>query len=74
VPDDIAIVGFDDLPDTNRSTITPLLTSVHQDLEALATNALEVLDAMLSGGGPQHRIVPTHLVVRDSTGARLTVP
>jgi LacI family transcriptional regulator len=74
VPDDIAIAGFDDLPDANRSISTPLLTSVRQDLEAMATSALEVLDAMLSGGGPQHRVVPTHLVVRKSTGTPVAVP
>jgi DNA-binding LacI/PurR family transcriptional regulator len=28
---------------------------------------VDLLEARLAGGGPEHRVLPTHLVVRAST-------
>jgi LacI family transcriptional regulator len=72
VPDDIALVGFDDVP--AASVIEPTLTTVHQPIERLGSMAVEVLLSALESEqddeAPVHRVVlPTELVMRDSCGA-----
>ncbi len=66
VPDDVSIVGFDDvLPDGDG------LTTVHQPQLDKGRIATERLIAMLSDGeasSPRHQILPTRLVTRASTG------
>jgi DNA-binding LacI/PurR family transcriptional regulator len=72
VPEDLSVVGFDDSPLARR--VRPMLTTVRQDVEAkgkAATDALlETLGSVQARGrGRAKRIVlPTQLVVRDSTG------
>lgn len=66
VPDDIAIVGFDDSV-IARST-SPALTTVRQPIREMGRVLVELVTAALDGsGGPTSRILPTELVVRDST-------
>ncbi len=67
VPEDISIVGFDDLA-IGAHAATPL-TTLRIDREALATTALECLLARASDPGrPGRRIeIETPLVVRQST-------
>jgi LacI family transcriptional regulator len=72
VPQDIALVGFDDVP--HASTVEPALTTVRQPIEHLGSMAVEVLVGLLRDGseeqGTTHRIVlPTELIVRESCGA-----
>jgi DNA-binding LacI/PurR family transcriptional regulator len=66
VPEDLSVVGFDDLPDAGH--FLPPLTTVRQDFEALGRLALAMLLAALEGGEPplEHTVAPT-LVVRSST-------
>lgn len=69
VPDDLSVVGFDDIP--LAETASPSLTSVRQPIAEMARLAVEELLAMVNSGGaarasPQ-RLAPT-LTVRDSTG------
>lgn len=65
VPEDIAIVGFDDSP--VATAVTPQLTTMRQPSfdqgQAMATVLLDVL-----GGGSPSRvtILPTELMIRDS--------
>ena len=67
VPDDIAIVGFDDFG-VSRLT-TPAITTVHVPAEALGRLAAERLFDLIQGTTPQaHTTLPTELVVRDSCG------
>jgi DNA-binding LacI/PurR family transcriptional regulator len=66
VPDDVAVVGFDD--SIFAATTTPPLTTVRQDAEGLGRRAAELLVDLLRGdpvrsGG---EILPTELIVRDS--------
>lgn len=70
IPDDLSVVGFDDLPITNW--LTPALTTVHQPLTEMAVAAANMAIALGRGETPpQHRLeLATHLVVRGST-ARL---
>jgi len=70
VPEEIAVSGFDDIPYARYTA--PPLTSVHVPIRDLGAGAMErLLDAI--GGGtshvPQHRLLPTTLVVRASCGA-----
>lgn len=68
VPDDVAVTGFDDAP--IATTVTPALTTVHQDPARLGEELVRLLLATIAedGGGPIAPVVlPTVLVVRDST-------
>ncbi|UFU06629.1 LacI family DNA-binding transcriptional regulator [Ruania halotolerans] len=68
VPDDVAVVGFDDIP--YARAVTPSLTTISPDRTAIAELALQMLEAQLSGGElaePVDQHVPFHLVVREST-------
>lgn len=64
VPDDIAVVGFDDLPVAR--TTEPALTTVHQPVQALGQEMAKMLIALLAGEQPTPLLLPTHLVVRAS--------
>lgn len=66
VPEDVSVIGFDDLP-LSRHFIPPL-TTVTQDFHALGVKAMEVLRAALEGREiPQRSKIPSELVVRAST-------
>jgi LacI family transcriptional regulator len=72
VPQDIALVGFDDVP--TASVIEPALTTVRQPIERLGSMGVEILLDLLDNeqdaASPTQRIVlPTELVVRASCGA-----
>jgi LacI family transcriptional regulator len=69
IPDDLSVVGFDDVP--MAQWIHPALTTVRQPIGELAALAVRGLLARLAGGEAQPgRIeLPTTLVVRDSTAA-----
>ncbi|NYE36477.1 DNA-binding LacI/PurR family transcriptional regulator [Nocardioides cavernae] len=68
VPDDVAVVGFDDLGVAERTT--PQLTTVRQPVVEMAERAtrllLERVDAM-EGSHPMRVIIPPTLVQRAST-------
>ncbi len=65
VPDDLSVVGFDDLDLARMSD--PSLTTVHQDIAAKGRNAIQViLDAVEGRTEKQERILPIRLVERDS--------
>ncbi|MFY0406383.1 LacI family DNA-binding transcriptional regulator [Solicola sp. PLA-1-18] len=67
VPDDVAVVGFDDAPVAGLTD--PALTTVHQPVDELGRRMAGVLvDQVLTGGGHSavHEVLPTRLVVRAS--------
>ena len=64
VPEDVAVVGFDDLP--VALTTDPPLTTVHQPVQALGQEMARMLLALLAGEHPTPLLLPTHLVVRAS--------
>ncbi|HEY4158281.1 MAG TPA: substrate-binding domain-containing protein [Polyangiaceae bacterium] len=67
VPDDIALVGFDDIEIARY--LDPPLTTVRQPLAELGRTALEVLlDQLTNGGAPRHVVLPSELVIRESCG------
>lgn len=64
VPEDIAVVGFDNVP--LAQVFEPGLTTIAQPLRELGAVAAELLLEQLAGGKPTPRILPHALVVRDS--------
>ena len=71
VPDEVAVVGFDDLP--QAATADPPLTTIRQPIQQTGVLAVEMLiDILENGADPPRRIVlPTELVIRASCGSRL---
>jgi alanine racemase len=70
VPDDVSVVGFDDLP-FSRFTDPPL-TTVHQPVRRKGEEATRMLIRALNlqpGAAREQRILETRLVIRKSTAA-----
>ena len=67
VPDDVAVVGFDDI-DLAR-LVVPSLTTVRQDKVGLGAAAIEVMTRILErpDSPPPASVLPVELTVRDST-------
>ncbi|WP_206691057.1 LacI family DNA-binding transcriptional regulator [Quadrisphaera sp. INWT6] len=74
VPQDVAVVGVDDLPESEFQVVP--LTSVKQDFAALTHRSVEHLVGSLEGEPPADRaeVVLARLVVRASSGAPLGPP
>ncbi len=69
VPDDIAVVGWDDV--MTARYVRPGLTTVRQPVHELGRLAAERLHERVAGKGdaePGHRLLPTSVVVRGSCG------
>lgn len=68
IPDDVSVVGFDDI-DLARQ-VHPALTTVHQPVRRKGEEAVRLLLSLLGDGErqPEHRRLETRLVVRASTG------
>ncbi len=71
IPDDIAVVGFDDLPFAERHL--PSLTTIRQPIHQMGEMAVKTLLELLEHPdmGPQRVILPTQLMIRESCGAHL---
>jgi DNA-binding LacI/PurR family transcriptional regulator len=66
IPDELSVVGFDDLE--LARVLYPPLTTVAADAEALGAAAFAALFTTLTGGKSEaERILPVELVVRGST-------
>jgi LacI family transcriptional regulator len=68
VPEDVAVVGFDDIfPD---NLCEPPLTTVHQPMRMLGTRACDRLLERIASPGlpPTVQLLPTELVLRQSCG------
>lgn len=70
IPNDIALVGFDDLP--LAAYLEPPLTTIHVPAIEIARQASEVLIQLIKGELPTEKtnILEASLVVRDSCGAK----
>lgn len=67
VPEDISIMGFDDIP--QASLVRPSLTTVRQPLEQMGRIAAQVLFDILKNPNQKHNRIelPTEIIIRDST-------
>ena len=75
VPEDLSVVGFDNVPEAANAV--PALTTVAQPLHQMGAEAVRLLLGLLAGGTTEdHLLLPASLVVRASTsppGQRLSV-
>jgi DNA-binding LacI/PurR family transcriptional regulator len=65
VPDDVSLIGFDDVPEA--AYLNPALSTVRQDFHAVGQRAIELLTAVIDGVSPATPLLSPELVVRDST-------
>lgn len=66
VPDDVSVVGFDDLPSSTYRV--PPLTSVRQSVQQLGECSAEAILQLIAGRRFQPSLPAVELVVRESTG------
>lgn len=67
IPDDVAVVGFDDIPAASLSS--PPLTTVRQDRRAAGEALVEALIEAVEAGSTKSRLLPVELVIRESSSA-----
>lgn len=68
VPDDVSVIGFDDLADARH--FLPPLSTIRQNFQALGRRSVEMLLAELAGEESPHRaLIKPELVIRQSTAA-----
>ncbi|MEZ3158449.1 LacI family DNA-binding transcriptional regulator [Microbacterium sp. BWR-S6Y] len=66
VPEDVSLVGFDDIADA--AEFRPPLTTVRQDFDVLGRRAVAALVEAIEGGAPVAETVAAALVTRSSSG------
>jgi len=66
IPDDIAVVGFDNVESTHFSS--PTLTTVAQPIYEQAYKAVELALGLINGDPPKNVSLPTSMVLRESCG------
>jgi DNA-binding LacI/PurR family transcriptional regulator len=65
IPQDLSVVGFDDLPFVQ--VLDPPLTTVRADAPGLGAAAFAALAAVMAGEEVGGQTLPVELVVREST-------
>jgi hypothetical protein len=69
VPEDLSVVGFDDLELASHAN--PPLTTVHQPIRQKGEESARLLLRMIASRDverPEHRVLETRLIIRASTG------
>jgi DNA-binding LacI/PurR family transcriptional regulator len=66
VPEQVSIVGFDDIP--AASMVTPSLTTMMQDTHLAGEVLVETLLKLMRGEKVENTVLPARLVVRQSCG------
>ena len=69
VPEDVSVLGFDDM--RHATIVAPALTTIRQPLAEMGRAAIGLLSRLLDDPGyePRHVELPTRLVVRESTAS-----
>jgi len=67
VPDQVAVVGYDDMPVATYND--PPLSTVHQPVYQAGAELVDALLALLRGERAMPRVLPVHLVMRASAPA-----
>jgi len=75
VPEEIAVIGYDDIELGNY--FSPLLTTVHQPREEISSLAIERLVQLIESNPRRNHkeiVVKPSLVIRESCGTKLSLP
>lgn len=65
VPDDVAVVGYDNIP--LAAYADPPLTTVHQPVAEAGVALVDALVRLMDGNAAQPVVLPVHVVVRQSS-------
>ena len=70
IPEDLSVVGFDNIPES--ALTSPALTTVSQPLQRMGAEAVALLTGLIDGTAEAttHLTLPTELVRRGTTSAR----
>jgi LacI family transcriptional regulator len=68
IPEDLSVVGFDDVE--AAEIVTPQLTTIRQPLAEMGRMGVSLLERLIEGHGIEalHVELRTQLIVRDTTG------
>lgn len=66
VPEDVSVIGFDDLPIAQH--LCPALTTVRQDRVSLGKSAFMLLEELIGGVSIGKLLLRPELIIRESTG------
>ena len=73
VPEDVAVVGFDDVSLAHH--LTPSLTTVHAPIEEVGREAVQQLVHIIQGDKTDPVVkLPTRLAIRQSCGCQQETP
>jgi len=66
IPEDIGVVGFDDIDVSSR--VFPSLTTIKVPITKMAEESIKMLISLIKGNDLEykHKILPAHLVIRNS--------
>ena len=73
VPEDVAVVGYADLPQSRLLKVS--LTTIQQPRPLLGRHAAKMLLACMGEGGrPEPILLPVELMIRESTVGKASLP
>ena len=69
IPEDVAVVGFDDMP--LAAHVTPSLSTVRQDIRLAAEGLVDSIVGLIENEPVESTLMAPKLIIRQSCGARL---